>query len=242
MALFAIGDLHLSLGGSKPMDIFGGWDGYIEKLQKGFGVVAPEDTVVLCGDLTWAMSLEEAHEDFQFVSQLPGKKIIIKGNHDYWFTTASKAKTFFELNGFSNIDILNNNFFSYTAENGSEVAICGTRGWMFDENLDGTHNGKIMAREVLRLESSLKSAELSQGDNSRDMEKLCFFHYPPRFKDYVCADIVEMMKKYNVKRCWYGHIHGSGHRFAVTGWVDGIEYSMVSADFVGFSPQSICIY
>jgi len=234
VALFAIGDLHLSLGGSKPMDIFAGWDGYVEKLQKGFEPVSPDDTVVLCGDLTWAMSLAEAEADFRFVAQLPGKKIILKGNHDYWFTTASKAKTFFELHGFTGFDILNNNYFPYMADNGRELAICGTRGWLFDENLDGTHNGKIMAREVMRLEASLKSAG--------EREKLCFFHYPPRFKDYICTDIVEMMKEYGVKRCWYGHIHGSGHRFAVTGWVDGIEYNMISADFVGFSPQSICIY
>ena len=234
MALFAIGDLHLSLGGSKPMDVFTGWDGYVEKLQKGFEQVKPDDTVVLCGDLTWAMSLSDALEDFRFVSKLPGKKLLLKGNHDYWFTTVAKAKAFWELNGIAGIDIINNNSFTYKAADGQEYAICGTRGWLFDENLDGTHNGKIMAREVQRLESSLKSAG--------DKEKLCFFHYPPRFKDYVCADIVEMMKKYGVKRCWYGHIHGPGHRFAVTGWVDGIEYNMVSADFIGFSPQCVHFY
>ena len=234
MALFAIGDLHLSLGGSKPMDIFSGWDGYIEKLKKGFEPVKPDDTVVLCGDLTWAMSLDEALEDFRFVSRLPGKKLLLKGNHDYWFTTVAKMKTFLDKHGITGIDVINNNCFTYKNETGREVAICGTRGWLFDENLDGTHNGKIMAREVMRLEASLKAAGES--------EKLCFFHYPPRFKDYVCAGIVEMMKFYGVKRCWYGHIHGPGHRMAVTGWVDGIEYNMVSADFIGFSPQSICIY
>lgn len=234
VALFAIGDLHLSLGGSKPMDIFGGWDGYIEKLQNGFRRVAPEDTVVLCGDLSWAMTLAEAEEDFRFISRLPGRKIILKGNHDYWFTTVTKAKSFFDACGFCNIEILNNNSFDVSLADGKEIAVCGTRGWLFDENIDGTHNGKIMAREVMRLESSLKSAG--------DREKLCFFHYPPRFKDYLCADIVETMKKYGVKRCWYGHIHGYGHRYAVTGWVDGIEYNMISADFVGFEPQNICNY
>ncbi|NLB29318.1 MAG: serine/threonine protein phosphatase [Clostridiales bacterium] len=233
MALFAIGDLHLSLGGAKPMDIFCGWDGYVEKLQKGFEIVKPDDTVVLCGDLTWAMSLPEAEEDFRFVSALPGKKILLKGNHDYWFTTVSKAKAFFELKGFEGIDILNNNFFPYTTGGGEDIAICGTRGWLFEENLDGTHNGKIMAREVLRLKASLEAAG--------DREKLCFFHYPPRFKDYVCTDIVDMMRSYGAKRCWYGHIHGHGHRYAVTGWVDGIEYNMVSADFVEFTPQIVCI-
>ncbi|MDR0905684.1 MAG: metallophosphoesterase [Oscillospiraceae bacterium] len=229
MALFAIGDLHLSLGASKPMDIFGGWDGYVEKLKAGFERVAPDDTVILCGDLTWGMTLDEAREDFRFISDLPGKKIILKGNHDYWFTTANKAQTFFAQNGFTGFEILNNNCFAY-----GDAAICGTRGWLYDENMDGTHNGKIMAREVLRLEASLKAAE-----GRGFAEKLCFFHYPPRFKGYICADIIAVMQKYGVKRCWYGHIHGTGHRHAVTGTVDGVEYNMVSADFVNFVPQLI---
>ncbi|MDR0839257.1 MAG: metallophosphoesterase [Oscillospiraceae bacterium] len=228
MALFAIGDLHLSLGASKPMDIFGGWDGYVEKIKAGFERVEPDDTVVLCGDLTWGMTLEDALEDFRFISELPGKKIILKGNHDYWFTTVAKADAFFEKNGFRDMEILNNNCFLY-----GDAAICGTRGWLFDENLDGTHNGKIMAREVLRLEASLKSAG--------EREKLCFFHYPPRFGGYVCDDLIAVMEKYGVKRCWYGHVHGRGHRHAVTGSVGGIEYNMVSADFVNFIPQNICI-
>jgi predicted phosphohydrolase len=235
--LYAIGDLHLSLGSDKPMDVFGGgWDGYVEKLRVGLSKVKPEDTIVLCGDLTWAMTLDEAVLDFRFIADIPGRKIILKGNHDYWFETVAKANAFFERNGFENIEILNNNYFLYEVER--KYAICGTRGWLFDENMDGTHNGKIMAREVMRLDASLKAAASALGPET---EKLCFFHYPPRFGNYVCEDVIATMKKHGVRRCWYGHIHGAGHRYAVTGWVDGIEYNMVSADFLNFVPQRLCI-
>jgi len=231
MALYAIGDLHLSLGASKPMDIFAGWDGYVEKLKRGFARVAAEDTVILCGDLSWAMSLDDAREDFRFIDELPGSKILLKGNHDYWFTTATKAQKIFAENGFNAMEILNNNAFAFNG-----AAIAGTRGWIYDENIDGTHNGKIMAREALRLEASLKAAE-----KLSPSEILCFFHYPPRFANYVCEDIVALMKRYGVRRCWYGHVHSFGHRHAVTGMVDGIEYNMISADYVDFVPQIIDI-
>jgi predicted phosphohydrolase len=230
MALFAIGDLHLSLAAEKPMDVFGGgWDGYVEKIKSGFEVVSDDDVCVLCGDLSWGMSLPDCLADFEFIGRLPGKKIILKGNHDYWFSTAKSAKDFFAKNNIPNIDILNNNSFIY-----ENKAICGTRGWLFDEEHDSAHNAKIMAREVLRLEASLKSAPA-------DMEKLCFFHYPPRFNNYVSTEMISVMEKYGVKRCWYGHIHGHAHRLAVQREVDGIEYRMISADYVNFVPQKICI-
>jgi predicted phosphohydrolase len=228
MALFAIGALHLSLAASKPMDVFGGgWDGYVEKIRAGFTRVADTDTVVLCGDLSWGMTLEESLEDFRFIAALPGRKIVLKGNHDYWFETVSKCRKFWESRGIYGIEILNNNHFMY-----ENTAICGTRGWLYDENMDGTHNGKIMAREVMRLEASLKSAPPGS-------ERLCFFHYPPRFKNYVCADLIDVMEKYGVTRCRYGHIHGPAHRLAVTGEVGGIEYGMVSADYLDFTPSVI---
>jgi predicted phosphohydrolase len=211
------------------MDVFGGaWEDHVEKLRDGFRRVTDDDTVILCGDLTWAMTTDEAEQDFRFIDELHGKKIILKGNHDYWFQTAAKAKTYFASLGLRDMPILNNNAFTY-----GDTAICGTRGWIYDENIDGTHNGKIMARETLRLIASLKAAG--------DREKLCFFHYPPRFGGYVCDGIVAAMREYGVRRCWYGHVHGHGHRSAVTGWVDGIEYNMVSADYVGFVPQEIII-
>ena len=228
MALFVIGDLHLSLGVGKPMDIFGeNWSNYTEKIREGFSTLRYDDVCVLCGDTSWGISFEESAEDFKFISQLPGKKIILKGNHDYWWSTAAKMKDFFSRNGIENIEILNNNCFFY-----ADAAICGTRGWLIDEQTDDPHNDKIMAREAGRLRASLQAA----GDTA---VKLCFFHYPPRFRDLVCEDIITVMREYNVKKCWYGHIHGQGHRLAVQGEIEGISYEMISADYVGFIPRRI---
>ena len=228
MALYAIGDLHLSLGSDKPMDVFGGgWSNYIEKIRAGFEQLEQGDVCVLCGDTSWGMSLEESLEDFSFLEKLPGKKIILKGNHDYWWSTVAKMKAFFIKNGFESIDILHNNCYFYDG-----AAICGTRGWLRDTEADDEQNSKMMARESARLRASLKSA----GDT--DM-KLCFFHYPPRFNNILLSDIISVMNEYGVKKCWYGHIHGNGHRLAVCGEVDDIFYDMVSADYVDFMPQRI---
>lgn len=228
MSLYAIGDLHLSLGTDKPMDVFGGnWDNYVEKIKKGFSQLSPSDTCVLCGDLTWAMSLEDSLLDFKFIDALPGKKIILKGNHDYWWSTATKAKTFFAKNGINSIEILNNNCFFYES-----AAICGTRGWFFEEETGTAHDRKIMMREILRLETSLKAA----GDVE---EKICFLHYPPKFKNYHCREIIDILNQYGVKSCWYGHIHSHGHKWAVTGNSEGITYNLVSADFVNFTPVRV---
>lgn len=234
MAIYAIGDLHLSLSSNKPMDIFGGnWDNYVTKIKQGFSILGATDTCVICGDVTWGMSLEESLEDFKFIDSLPGNKIILKGNHDYWWSTSSKITSFFLKHGIQSINILNNN--CYVVEN---TAICGTRGWFYEEesesvrNMHSAHDKKIMEREKQRLEASLKAA----GDAS---EKICFLHYPPVFKNYVCRDIINIMVKYGVKHCWYGHIHGQGHRFAIEGNFEDITYHMVSADFINFSPVKV---
>ena len=228
MALYAIGDLHLSLGTDKPMDVFGGgWENYVDKIRDGFSMLKPEDLCVICGDISWAMSLEESLDDFRFLNELPGRKIILKGNHDYWWTTAAKMKLFFDINGIDSIDILHNNCFFY-----NDTAICGTRGWFTVGENDTEHNKKIIARETARLRASLLAAGSAP-------EKLCFFHYPPRFKDMVCYDMIAVMNEFGVTSCRYGHIHDLGHRYAVCGEVDGINYEMVSADYVGFVPRMI---
>ena len=228
MALYAIGDLHLSLGSNKPMDIFGGgWSNHVSKIEDGFSLLTPEDVCVLCGDTSWGISFEESLEDFKFLSGLPGKKIILKGNHDYWWNTVSKMKGFFALNGIDNVEILNNNCFFHEG-----AAICGTRGWHIDEESDPEHNSKIMAREAGRLRASLQAAGGADA-------KLCFFHYPPRMRNFVFRDMVEIMVEHGVKNCWYGHLHSHGHKQAVRGEVDGIFYEMVSADFVDFTPVRI---
>ena len=228
MALYAIGDLHLSFAAGKPMDKFGGgWKNYIEKIETGFQTLGSGDVCVLCGDISWGMYLEESLEDFLFIDRLPGRKIILKGNHDYWWSTAAKMKAFFEANDIGSIDILHNNCFYY-----NDAAICGTRGWLADEELSLEQNGKIMAREVMRLRASLQAA-------GNAIEKLCFFHYPPRLKNNVCAGILSAMNEYGIKKCVYGHLHGDGHRLAVRGTIEGIEYEIVSADFINFTPQRV---
>lgn len=226
MALFALGDPHLSLGSNKPMDVFGGaWDGYVEKLEAGFGVVKDGDTVVLCGDISWGMSLDEAERDFAFLDALPGRKLLLKGNHDYWWTTAAKMQRFFAEHRFTTLDILHNNCHFY-----GDVALCGTRGWFYEEDQQG-HNEKVFNRELIRLEASLKAAG--------EAEKLCFLHYPPCYEGYTCPEIIALMERYGVKTCYYGHLHGGSHRLAVEGERGGIEYRLVSADHLHFVPKLI---
>ena len=227
MALYAIGDLHLALGADKPMDIFGGrWEGYMDKLREGLSVIGPEDTTVLLGDLSWALGIEQAHEDFAFIDRIPGRKIILKGNHDYWWTTAAKFYKFCEQNAFADMFILNNNCYFY-----GDIAICGTRGWFYEEEKQGTHDEKVFRRELGRLEASLKAAG--------EREKYCFLHYPPRYRGYECPEILSLLKSYGVTRCYYGHLHGDSLKLALEGSFDGTEFRLVSSDYVNFKPERI---
>ena len=227
MALYAIGDLHLSFAANKPMDVFGGkWEGYVEKLRQGLSCITEEDTTVLLGDVSWALDLNGAREDFAFMDAIPGRKIILKGNHDYWWSTAAKFRKFCEECGFENLHVLNNNCFLY-----EDIAICGTRGWFFEEEKEGTHDEKIFRRELGRLETSLKEAG--------ERVKYCFLHYPPRYKGYICPEIIELMERYGVRRCFYGHLHGDSHKLAMEGIIEGIEYRLAAADFVNFTPIKV---
>ena len=229
MALYAIGDLHLSLGTDKPMDVFGGaWTGYMEKLREGLSVIGPKDTTVLLGDLSWALDLSQAREDFGFMAAIPGRKIILKGNHDYWWTTAAKFYKFCGENGFEDLWILNNNCYFY-----GDIALCGTRGWFFEEDRSGTHDEKVFRRELCRLEASLKAAG--------DREKYCFLHYPPRYRGYECREILDLLKQYGVSRCYYGHLHGDSHKLAREGEFDGVEFHLVSADYLDFRPKPVVL-
>ena len=203
MALYTIGDLHLSLGSNKPMDIFGDrWQNYVEKIRLGFSALTEDDTTVLCGDLSWGMSLEESLLDFRFIHALPGRKIILKGNHDYWWNTASKMQRFFADNGLDSIEILHNNCLFYNG-----TALCGTRGWFYELDNEGTHNGKMLAREAGRLETSLKAAG--------DAEKICFLHYPPLYQGYECPEILRLLQRYGVGECYFGHLHGAAQKRAL---------------------------
>ena len=227
MALYAIGDLHLCLGAPKPMDVFGGaWIGYMDKLQQGLSVIGPDDTTVLLGDLSWALDLPSSRADFAWINDIPGRKIILKGNHDYWWSTASKFQKFCDEHGFENQFILNNNHYEYEG-----WAICGTRGWFFEEERSSQHDEKVFKRELIRLEASLKSAG--------DLPKLVFLHYPPRYKGYECGEILDLLQRYEVRRCFYGHLHGPSQKLAMEGLWDGTEFRLVSADYLNFNPYKV---
>ena len=230
MALYVIGDTHFSEGCNKPMDIFGGaWTGYRDKLISSLSVLQPEDVLVLAGDFSWGMSLQEALPDFRLLDSFPGKKLLIKGNHDYWWETVSKMKRFFAENTIETIDFLHNSCYFYNG-----AALCGTRGWFYDKNDPAAGDDKIFKRELLRLEASLKAA-VDQGAPEID----CFLHYPPVFAGTEVPQITEILSRYPVKRVFYGHLHGDSLRGAFSGTRNGIYYSVVSADALRFRPIQI---
>ena len=227
MTLYEMGDMHLCMGAPKHMDVFGGaWVGYMEKLKRGLSVITGDDTLILMGDLSWALDLNSAVADFAWINEIPGRKIILKGNHDYWWSTQAKFTKFCLENGFSDLNLLNNNCFFY-----DDWAICGTRGWFFEEERSGDHDEKVFRRELIRLEASLKAAG--------DREKMVFLHYPPRYKGYTCREILDLLKSYGVRRCFYGHLHGASHKLAMEGTWDGIEYRLLSADYLDFQPYIV---
>lgn len=227
MSLFVIADLHLPFSANKPMDIFGGWDNYVERLRQNWqSVVQPEDTVVIPGDISWAMGLENSLEDFKFIESLNGKKIISKGNHDYWWTTGSKIKKFFEDNAITSISILHNNFYRY-----ENIGICGTRGWINDGSEPA--DAKVIKREAGRLERSIESAE------KEGLEPIVFLHYPPVFANVTNPDILDVLIKHRIKFCFYGHLHGASCALAVNGERYGIDFHLISSDFLQFMPLKI---
>ena len=228
MALYAIGDLHLSLTANKPMDVFGSkWENYVERIAAAFSALRDDDVIVLAGDTSWGISLDEALADFKFLDALPGKKLLLKGNHDYWWGTAAKMKKFFAENGITTLDILHNNCFFY-----GDHAICGTRGWFYEEEAEGTHTGKMLSREALRLEASLAAAG--------GKPIFCFLHYPPIYQGYQCPEMLNLLDRYGVERCYYGHLHGPTHVRAFAGRRNSTEYALVSADYLQFIPKKIC--
>lgn len=225
MSLYAIADLHLSLGSDKPMDVFGGWDNYIERLSENWkNTVKNDDTVVIAGDISWSMRLEQTFKDFSFIESLPGRKIFLKGNHDYWWTTRKKIEEYLKENNFNSISVLFN-----SAEVADNFAICGTRGWSYDCSTQ--EDVKILNREVGRLTTSIEQAK------KFNREIIAFLHYPPVFSGYECNEIMNVLQKYKIKKCYYGHIHGKQiGKKAVTGIYKGIDFHMISSDQVDFTP------
>ncbi len=230
MALYTIGDTHLSLGAQKPMDVFGGvWRNYEEKLRQSLtDLLTEEDVLVIAGDFSWGMSLEEALPDFRFLDQFPGKKVLLKGNHDYWWETVSKMQRFFEKNAINSLQFLHNNCIFYKG-----VALCGTRGWFYDPA--ASQEDKIFRREVIRLEASLKAAREQDGG----CQLICFLHYPPVFAGTEVPEITRLLESYGVSQCYYGHLHGESCRGAFNGRRGGVDYHLISADYVQFRPVTI---
>ena len=235
MALFSISDLHLSLSTTKPMDIFGHrWQGYMGKLEKNWrSVVKDTDTVVIPGDISWAMKLHEAERDLRFLDSLPGHKIIGKGNHDYWWTTVGKMKSAFESWGITTIDFLHNN--AYSAEG---FIICGSRGWFLEErlqNIDDADHATVSAREVLRLKASLdEGIKLKEAEGDKPI--LVYLHFPPVFGDFVCREITELLKEYQVAECFYGHLHGN-YNLPKSFDFEGVKMTIIAADHLDFIPH-----
>ena len=232
MALYTIGDPHLSCGVEKPMDVFGGvWRGYQAKLERALaGLLCEGDLLVVAGDFSWGMSLQQALPDFQFLDRFPGQKVLLKGNHDYWWETVSKMKKFFQENAINSLLFLHNNCIFYKG-----TALCGTRGWFYDPADPSAGDGKVFRREVIRLEASLSAARREQPG----CEIFCFLHYPPVFAGNDVPEITALLQQYGVSRCYYGHLHGESCRGAFNGVRGGVQYRLVSADALNFRPLKI---
>ena len=226
MKVFSISDLHLSINNPKPMNIFGEvWDDYLDKIAESWNEkVGKDDVVLIAGDISWAMKMSEVIPDLDYIASFPGKKIIIKGNHDYWWSTKTKMDVFLKNNSLDSISILFNN--SYVVD---DYAICGTRGW-FLEN-ESQNDIKVLNREVGRLEMSIQSA-IKTGK-----EPIVFLHYPPVYGTTKCDEIFNVLLKYDIKKCYYGHLHGKKNmRFAIEGEYEGIDFKLISCDRLSFMP------
>lgn len=226
MAIYVIGDLHLSFSTNKPMDIFG-WGNHSEKIKKNWlEKVKNEDTVILPGDFSWATYLQDTYKDFEYLNNLPGKKILSKGNHDYWWTTVTSMKKYLNQNNFENIDFLYNNSFFV-----EDKIIVGTRGWV--NSWRSQENYKILKRENDRLKLSIEDGIKKYGNNK---EIIAFIHYPPFYKESVSEEIdfIKTLKKYNIKKCFYAHLHGDSHKEAIEGIVNEIDFKLVSSDYLKF--------
>lgn len=230
MALFAIADTHLSLSTNKSMNVFSGWDDYVERLEQNWRqLITNEDTVVIAGDVSWGMNLKQAQADFAFLNSLPGKKLILKGNHDYWWTTRRQMDLFFEQNGFDTLRIVHNDAVAVE----DKYAVCGTRGWFFDAEEDA--DKLVLLREAGRLRTSIQAAK------DTGLKPVVFLHYPPRYADQVCEEILAVLEEEEITDCFYGHVHSNGIRLAVQGEIEGIRYRLISADALRFCPIPVIL-
>ncbi len=235
MALFGISDLHLALGMDKPMDIFGNhWENHALQIEKNWkSLIKHEDTIVIPGDISWAMTLDQAKSDFEFLDRLPGNKIILKGNHDYWWSSVTKIENYLESNNLKTIMLLKNNSFRV----GEKVLLCGTRGWILPcESSFKVKDEIIYKRELGRLKNSLDSAMQMKND---DDEIIVALHYPPMLPHCAETDFTKMLEEYGVKLCLFGHIHGNGKERSFEGVHEGVVYKNISADKLAFKPMQL---
>lgn len=238
MAIFVMADLHLDTkSNQKSMEVFGNrWLNYVKKIEKNWSrLVNGEDTVIVPGDISWALTLEDAKEDLLWINALPGRKILMKGNHDFWWSTASKMGKFFSEHGIDTIELLNN-----TALEAEQYIIAGSRGWFTDRAMQTATQAvdyeKIINREVIRLRMSLEQAKHIREQTQKEI--LVFLHFPPIWGEFRCEEILSLLSEYEIRRCYFGHIHGcytSGEFFEA----DGIQFRMISADYLDFIPQII---
>ncbi len=228
MALYGIADLHLSLGTDKPMDVFRGWSNYVERLEENWkATVKPEDTVIIAGDISWAMKLEDTLADFTFLQDLPGTKLLLKGNHDYWWTTRNKMDTFLAQHCLFSLKIFHN-----CAYRVGERALCGSRGWLYRSASE--EDQKIVNREVGRLNASIEAARRLGG------ELTAFLHYPPVYDGMECREILNVLVENQIRECFFGHIHGKeAAKKVLQGDYYGIKMRLISCDFVNFCPVFI---
>ena len=227
MALYAISDLHLGFNLDKPMDIFGdNWINHEEKIKENwYKLIGSDDTVLIAGDISWALKESDSQRDLSWIDELPGKKIISKGNHDFWWGSISKLNK-----SFNTIKFIQNNFYSY-----NEYAICGTRGWICEGSDKYTEkDDKIFKREVIRLRLSLDSAK------HKGFEKfIVMIHYPPTNEKFQESEFTKIFKEYNVSKVIYGHLHGNALGRVLDGLIDKIEYNITSSDYLNFCPKKI---
>lgn len=230
MAIYATSDLHLSLQSDKPMEKFGNiWENYLEKIEINWkSKVKADDVVLIVGDISWALNLEDSLLDLKFIDSMPGIKYIVKGNHDYWWATKSKMNKFFNDNNIKSIKVVSNDIFDI-----DKYILCGTRGWgKTMNNIDKSDDEKIYRRECIRLENMLKEVA-QRNESSKNI--LVAMHFPP----YLYQPFEDILVKYKVKKCIYGHLHGVGQNMVKEGIRRGIEYKMVSCDYNNFEVVEI---
>lgn len=238
MKIFAIGDLHLSFGEKveKPMDIFGArWVGHAERLRKNWEeTVTSEDVVIICGDISWGLRLEEAEADFRWIDNLLGRKLIFKGNHDLWWQSSGKLN---RLYGSETMEFVQNKA-AFIEDGDKKIAVCGSRGWICPGNSDfGEDDKKIYERELLRLEMSLKDAKALGAD-----EIIGVLHFPPTNENMQPSGFTRLMTEYGVKTCIYGHLHGEdAYKNGIKGILNGVRYELVSLDYLEACPKEVKI-